>query len=1100
MHIIMAATVLTNLWWNETGFPNWGNVTIPPNMTVSVFSTDWNETSNVGFSSLKVQGVLNIIIDGHITMATNDLQVTGTLNIQKIRYLDFVFNLHALYITVFGSLFVIIDKHELNVPYILPTAPITFGATQIDIPHGDITTNFSGEAIITDGILTQTAMISQTDYQNSILYLTTPIEESFSSEAYVIPNIQPVRIHKASITIYGVLDMQSTYLIDSTVYVQEQSKAKITYCSLEGGGGISLRAYYSSIEMNVIHKTTAGPCVNIDTHAGSNVSRNFCASPRYYSGFYQNRLGCGFTDNLVFDGVYGFVVSTEALTNLLNDPYQGLWSNNKARFLHVGLQIGGILGPDGYYHSPGSYHDPYSIPIAVFTDYVGLYNNFGVVSYSAMIILRSFYLGGNSYAADLDGYAKLQDGVMSGYPEKLPFGILYPSTRSVIKISNLTANWFKNASCPKCDEPDSSYFQPSLFAVRNETFYKTPGLLSVSGLNMANTDTMMAWKPHSTYPSTSLFVFLEMTDTNLIYSPNRTWWSGCNAYLCQQNDNVYTCPRTATPALINITLDVLAKCSLSEPYNCFPLVAVPWGGPQIYQIPINITETPELELPSNMGWHFDFLGVRKKFTVNPIRVQDWVILSFTIPRNLEVTVTQRQFILPEKKLGSVTVCDSTCWVRIENTLYLNPQQPTEFRKAYDGTLLPQWDDSGDAPIDIEVACDGMGMNCLQGAPREVPVRDICAGTGITMETEAPDTSSPDTRAPITGVPATDTPITFPPPSSSSSLSSSLSIVVGLGAGLFVCAVLAAWYFWYFKRKYQGEDDSSQDNATEFLVNETHSTEMFALDQEQSLLHNEEWVVGPRLGKGAYGTVYKALLANTGSFIAVKVIPMSGETELARKEVDSMNNLSHPNIVPFYGSQVIGSQFCIKMEYMSGGSLGVLIKEKGNLSIERAKSFTQQITLGLEYLHGRQIVHRDVKGENVLIDGSGVIVKLTDFGCSKVLTQSRGGLTVVGTPRWMAPEVIMAVDDGSQYPADVWSLACTTCEMLTGEPPWPAFDTAYSAMYYIARHEPQIPATLDSGTRSFLEATLVKNPTSRPTCTDLVSHPWLLDSPLSSPAA
>lgn len=144
----------------------------------------------------------------------------------------------------------------------------------------------------------------------------------------------------------------------------------------------------------------------------------------------------------------------------------------------------------------------------------------------------------------------------------------------------------------------------------------------------------------------------------------------------------------------------------------------------------------------------------------------------------------------------------------------------------------------------------------------------------------------------------------------------------------------------------------------------------------------------------------------------------------------LSKLSHKNIVRFIGAHNDGKFYNLFLELITGGTLEDLYKKTNGLSEPILAVYTKQILQGLEYLHFKNIIHRDIKAANILIEENGQC-KLTDFGSSKVLCAEHKTLT--GTPYWMAPEVI--TQTGHNRFADIWSLGCTVYEMFTGRPPW-----------------------------------------------------------------
>ncbi|KAJ9457868.1 Mitogen-activated protein kinase kinase kinase NPK1 [Diplonema papillatum] len=194
-----------------------------------------------------------------------------------------------------------------------------------------------------------------------------------------------------------------------------------------------------------------------------------------------------------------------------------------------------------------------------------------------------------------------------------------------------------------------------------------------------------------------------------------------------------------------------------------------------------------------------------------------------------------------------------------------------------------------------------------------------------------------------------------------------------------------------------------------------------------------------------------------------------------QEVDRLRTLQHPNIVKYLSAEIVDDHLCIVMELAANGSIAALVRRShGSLPVNRVRRYTLQMVKGLRFLHKNRIMHRDIKGENLLL-GDDDVLKVSDFGCSKFIAelQMTAANTVVGTPRWMAPEVITSPEHGYGLKADIWSAGCTVCEMLTGQPPWPEFSTAWSTMYHIVHSDPQLPSISSPAALAFIEKTLQK---------------------------
>eukprot|EP01063_Lacrimia_lanifica_P031411 TRINITY_DN516_c1_g1_i1.p1 TRINITY_DN516_c1_g1~~TRINITY_DN516_c1_g1_i1.p1 ORF type:complete len:570 (+),score=124.34 TRINITY_DN516_c1_g1_i1:101-1711(+) len=214
-----------------------------------------------------------------------------------------------------------------------------------------------------------------------------------------------------------------------------------------------------------------------------------------------------------------------------------------------------------------------------------------------------------------------------------------------------------------------------------------------------------------------------------------------------------------------------------------------------------------------------------------------------------------------------------------------------------------------------------------------------------------------------------------------------------------------------------------------------------------------WTQGRLLGKGQYGAVYECIDAG-GSLLAVKAIDLGQSPSMKNRkfcgELNSLRRLVHPNIVQCHGCTLADAQLNVFMEYCPGGSLADLLATCERLSAMHIRSYTRQILKGLEYLHGHGVVHRDIKGANILLGNRG-LVKLADFGCSQDLENtlaSATGMHHIGSPAWLAPEVVRQPDAAPHPKSDVWSLGCTVIEML-GNHPWRCpHSNAFSLIFHI----------------------------------------------------
>ncbi|KAJ9174813.1 hypothetical protein P3X46_013418 [Hevea brasiliensis] len=253
-----------------------------------------------------------------------------------------------------------------------------------------------------------------------------------------------------------------------------------------------------------------------------------------------------------------------------------------------------------------------------------------------------------------------------------------------------------------------------------------------------------------------------------------------------------------------------------------------------------------------------------------------------------------------------------------------------------------------------------------------------------------------------------------------------------------------------------------------------------------------WRRGVRLGSGSFGSVYEGF-ATDGFFFAVKelLLPDGGIIDLLEKEVDLLCQLTHPNIVKYFGTSKDESKLYVFLELVSKGSLEKVYKEFP-LQDSHVSVYTKQILKGLNYLHERNVVHRDIKCANVLVDENGC-VKIADFGLAKVTNLNAIIKSCKGTACWMAPEVFNSkIAGGYGFQADIWSVGCTVLEMLTGKPPYSDLGLEKGQLIYrIGKgHRPSLPDSLSDDSRDFIQQCLQVNPKDRPTAAELLEHPFV----------
>jgi len=269
----------------------------------------------------------------------------------------------------------------------------------------------------------------------------------------------------------------------------------------------------------------------------------------------------------------------------------------------------------------------------------------------------------------------------------------------------------------------------------------------------------------------------------------------------------------------------------------------------------------------------------------------------------------------------------------------------------------------------------------------------------------------------------------------------------------------------------------------------------------------DWTKATVLGTGAYSTCYQARDVETGTLMAAKQISFCRNSDeeqdrvetLIREEVLLISKLQHPHIVRMYGAIQEGTHINVFVEWMAGGSISSLLDKHGLFTESVIVRYLHQILLGLDYLHSNGILHRDLKGANLLVDTSGHHLRIADFGAaarmmskSTVPGEFQGQLQ--GTIAFMAPEVLRGDSYGRS--CDIWSLGCSIIEMATGKPPWGASDVSnHLALIFriaCATGPPEVPCTLSPGLRDLTLRCLELDPNLRPSARELLLHPVFQD--------
>lgn len=291
-------------------------------------------------------------------------------------------------------------------------------------------------------------------------------------------------------------------------------------------------------------------------------------------------------------------------------------------------------------------------------------------------------------------------------------------------------------------------------------------------------------------------------------------------------------------------------------------------------------------------------------------------------------------------------------------------------------------------------------------------------------------------------------------------------------------------------------DAHKEYVKSDILNLLEMGNQHVIEQKLKVLENNvqrtKYLLHRHLGKGAFGNVYQGSRKSDKAIVAIKIIDLEddhGDIMDVYREVIAMA-ANCAQLVKYLDSAVVDTKLWIVMEYLDGGSVQEQVKLRGHLSEAQIAVIARETLFALKYLWNEKKIHRDIKCANILLARTGR-VKLADFGASRELTAtSKQAKTMVGSPYWMAPDVIQG-PDGYDIKADIWSLGITCLEMANGAPPHYGSPHVRVMMLIVNSPSPKLEGDQWSPEfKAFVASCLEKDPARRATIDSLLQSPFL----------